>query len=379
MAGVATFSLEPPSRKMKSLSATLAFAGFVVTLAAQNAPVLSPEIDAADRSVTFRLRSPKATEVKLRTQWNKQTPAMQKGEGGLWSLRVADVPAGVWEYGFVVDGLSVVDPGNPAIKPQRNPNTSILHLPGTPPNPWDFQDVPHGAVHQHDFAGRAAGRPRSVWVYTPSGYERDAARRYPLLVLQHGSGDNHKTWVEHGKAHWILDNLIAAGKAPPMIGLMLDGHPLGAVSREATDRRTASLTAFRRELLEEALPLVESLYRVSPHREQRAIAGLSMGGWQSLSVGLNALDRFAWIGSFSGAVEEKEIAPALADATGTNAQVKLLWIACGKDDFLLARNQQLVATLQARGVKHEWVQTAGDHSWPIWRGYLADFLPRLFR
>jgi enterochelin esterase-like enzyme len=364
---------------MKSLLVALAVLALASTASAQNAPVVSPEINAADRSVVFRLRAAKATDVKVRTQWNKQTVAMQKGEGGVWSLTVAEVPAGVWEYGFVVDGLSMIDPVNPALKPQRNPNTSILHVPGTPPNPWDFQTVPRGTVHQHDFAGRAAGRPRSVWVYTPAGYEKDAARKYPLLVLQHGSGDNHKTWVEHGKAHWILDNLIAAGKARPMIVMTLDGHPLGQVPRDAADRRAASLAAFRSELLDEALPLVEAHYRVAPQREQRAITGLSMGGWQSLSVGLNALDRFAWFGSFSGAVEEKEIAPALADAAATNAKVKLLWIACGKDDFLLPRNEQLVATLQARGVKHDWRLTAGDHSWPVWRGYLADFLPLLFQ
>jgi enterochelin esterase family protein len=364
---------------MKLLFALLSVLALACTATAQTGPVVSPEINAAERSVVFRLKAGKASEVKVRTQWNKQTVPMQKGEAGLWSLTVAEVPAGVWEYSFLVDGLAMIDPANPALKPQRSPTTSILHLPGTPPNPWDFQDGPHGAVHQHEFAGRAAGRTRSVWVYTPAGYEREAAKKFPLLVLQHGSGDNHRTWVEHGKAHWILDGLIAAGKARPMIVMMLDGHPLGQVAREAADRRTASLTTFRRELLEEALPLVESLYRVSPHREQRAITGLSMGGWQSLSVGLNALDRFAWVGSFSGAVDEKEIEGALADAAGTNAKLKLLWIACGKDDFLLPRNQQLIATLQARGVKHEWLLSAGDHSWPVWRGYLADFLPRLFR
>lgn len=341
----------------------------------------APEVNSADGSVTFQLKAPKATEVGLRAQWTGtgKTLPMQKGADGLWTLTVPKVPAGVWEYGFVVDGLSLLDPQNPALKPQRAPNTSILQVPGNPPNPWDFQAVPHGTVHQHDFAGQAAGRQRSVWVYTPPGYEKETAKKYPLLVLQHGSGDNHRTWVEHGKAHWILDHLIATGKAVPMLVMMIDGHPLGQVPREANDRRAASLTAFRRELLDEALPLVESLYRVSPHREQRAITGLSMGGWQSTSIGLNALDRFAWIGCFSGAVDEKECAAALSDASGTNAKLKLFWIACGKEDFLLSRNQQFIATLQAKGIKHEWLLTEGNHSWPIWRNYLVDFLPRLFR
>ncbi len=338
----------------------------------------SPEI-AADRSVTFRLKAPKSESVTLRGQWDRQQVPMTKGDDKVWTLTVHKIPAGVWEYGFNVDGLTMLDPLNPDKKPQRNPNTSILHLPGTPPNVWDFQDVPHGTVHQHAYLSKALGVQRSAWVYTPPGYEADTASKYPILVLQHGSGDRHETWVMHGKAHWILDNLIASGKAKPMIVLMIDGHPLGKVPREAADKRGASLKAFENELLQDALPLAESHYRVSPKREDRAIAGLSMGGWQSLSIGMNHLDRFAWIGSFSGAVDENEIKPALDDAAGTNAKLKLLWIACGEKDFLLDRNHQLLATLKARGVNHEWRLTPGDHSWPVWRDYLAEFAPLLFK
>jgi enterochelin esterase-like enzyme len=340
-------------------------------------PLISPEI--AGSAVTFRLKAAKADAVMLRGQWNREQVAMTKGDDGVWSLAVPEIKAGVWEYIFIVDGLTVIDPANPAMKPQRSPNTSILHLPGQPPKVWDFQDVPHGTVHQHAYQSKALGRQRSAFVYTPPGYEKDTASKYPLLVLQHGSGDRHETWTVHGKAHWILDNLIAAGKARPMIVLMIDGHPLGQVPREMADKRAESLKAFRRELLEDALPLVEELYRVSPEREQRAITGLSMGGWQSLSIGMTNLDRFAWIGSFSGAVDENEIKPALEDATGTNAKLKLLWIACGEKDFLLDRNNQLIATLKARGVNHEWHLTPGDHSWPVWREYLAEFAPKLFR
>jgi enterochelin esterase family protein len=342
------------------------------------APLISPEIQ-SDRSVTFRLRAPKAQSVQLRGQWDKQQIEMVHGADSIWSLTVPDVKPGVWEYSFLADGLSMVDPANPVLKPQRNPNTSILHIPGTPANVRDFQDVPHGTVHQHTYLSKALGVQRSAWVYTPPGYESDPTKKYPLFVLQHGSGDRHETWVVHGKAHWILDNLIAAGKAKPMIILMLDGHPLGQVPREMADKRAESLKAFRRELLEDGIPLAEKNYRVSPEREQRAIAGLSMGGWQSLSIGMNALDRFAWIGSFSGAVDEKEIQPALDDASGTNAKLKLLWIACGEKDFLLDRNQQLITTFKARGVNHEWRLTPGDHSWPVWRDYLAEFAPKLFQ
>jgi len=355
------------------------FVSFVLPAFAQRAaPIVSPEIK-DDHSVIFRIRAPKSQSVALRGQWDKQQVEMTKGDENVWNLTVPNVPAGVWEYSFIVDGLTIIDPANPAQKPQRNPSASILHIPSNPPNVWDFQDVPHGTVHQHVYVSKALGKQRGAWAYTPPGYEVDPATKYPLFVLQHGSGDRHETWVTHGKAHWILDNLIAAGKAKPMIVLMIDGHPLGMVPREMADKRGESLKAFKNELFQDALPLVEKLYRVSPDREQRAIAGLSMGGWQSLSIGMTNLDTFAWIGSFSGAVDENEIKPALDDAAGTNAKLKLLWIACGEKDFLLERNHQLIATLKSRGVNHEWRETAGDHSWPVWRDYLAEFAPKMFR
>jgi enterochelin esterase family protein len=310
---------------------------------------------------------------------------MTPDDNGVWSVTAEAVPPGVWEYSFQVDGLNVLDSLNPALKPQREPSRSILHIPGTPPNPWDFQDVPHGTVHQHGYQSKALGRPRELWVYTPPGYEQaitaNSAVRYPLLVLQHGSGDNHQTWVVHGKAHWILDNLIAAKRATPMVVVMLDGHPLGTASRGAApQQRGAAMDAFRRELFDDALPLVESRYRVEPDAAHRAIAGLSMGGGQSLSVGLANLDRFAWVGAFSAAPPSSETATAvLADPAGTNAKLRLLWIGCGKDDFLHSRNEEFVASLKEKEIRHEWQLTSGDHSWPVWRGYLAEFTPKLFK
>jgi len=341
-------------------------------------PVLSPEI-ADDHHVTFRVKAPQAQAVELRGQWTKDKLALAKNEEGVWSLTTGPVEAGVWEYSVIVDGLTMIDPANPAMKPQRFPSASILLIPGTPPNVWDFQDVPHGAVHQHTYLSKALGRPRDCVIYTPPGYETDPTKTYPLLVLQHGSGDNQQTWVTHGKAHWILDNLIAQGKARPMIILMLDGHPLGAFPREGSDR-TKAMQAFRDELFQDAIPLTEARYRVDKDAAHRAIAGLSMGGWQSLTVGLSSLDRFSAIGSFSGGPpEESFLAPVLADATGTNQRLKLLWIAVGKDDLLVReRNEQFIARLKDAKVNYEWRLTEGAHSWPVWRGYLAEFAPKLF-
>jgi enterochelin esterase family protein len=351
---------------------------------ARPAPVLSPEL-MPDGSVTFRLRAAQAKEVALRGQWMARALPLARDDNGVWKVTTEVIPPGVWEYSFQVDGLNVLDSLNPTFKPQREPSKSILHIAAMPPNPWDWQDVPHGTVHQHGYNSKALGRPRELWVYTPPGYEQaitaDPTARFPLLVLQHGSGDNHQTWVVHGKAHWILDNLIATKRAKPMIVVMIDGHPLGTVSRDsAGQRRGAAMDAFRGELFGDALPLVDSLYRVEPDAANRAIAGLSMGGGQSLSVGLTNLDRFAWVGAFSAAPPSAETGQAIiADPAGTNSRLKLLWIGCGKDDQLRSRNEEFVASLKDKGVRHEWQLTAGNHSWPVWRGYLAEFAPKLFR
>jgi enterochelin esterase family protein len=330
---------------------------------------------------TFSLRAPEAREVKLRGQWSKEAIEMTKSDKGEWTVALDTVPAGVWEYSFSVDGLNVLDPNNPAFKPQRQPGKSILHVPANPLAPWDWQDVPHGTVHQHGYLSKVLKRAREVVVYTPPGYEKDSAKRYPLLVLQHGSGDNQRTWVEHGKAHWIFDNLIAQGKAKPMVVMMLDGHPHGMVGREATDtKRISAQEAFERELLDDAIPLVESLYRVEPDRTKRAIAGLSMGGAQSLSVGLANMDRFAWVIAMSaGPPSPQRMEKFLSDPAAANEKLKLLWIGVGKDDFLLQRSQQLTTSLKEKGIRHEWKLTDGDHSWPVWRGYLAEIAPLLFR
>jgi len=346
---------------------------------AQNkGPLISPEVGKAGE-VVFRVKAANAQEVALRGQWDREQVPMSKDADGVWSITVPTIKPGVWEYSFVVDGMSMIDPANPAQKPQRTSTASILHIPGTPALVWDFQDVPHGTVHQHSYLSKSLGRRREMWVYTPPGYETDLKAIYPLLVLQHGSGDRHDGWVTHGKAHWILDNLIHERKALPMIVVMIDGHPLGMVPREMADLRAKSLEAFKTELMSEALPIVQGAYRVSQKREDRAIAGLSMGGWQSLSTGMTNLKQFAAIGSFSGAVDEKEIQTALDDPEGTNSKMKLLWIACGEKDFLLERNEQLISTLKTKGIQHEWRLTPGDHSWPVWRDYLAEFAPKLFR
>jgi enterochelin esterase family protein len=334
-----------------------------------DAPIRSPEI-LADHKVTFRLRAPKANEVVVQGQWKDGRAAMTK-TNDVWTVTVGPIEAGIWEYSFNVDGLTMVDPANTWIKPQREPRSSILHIVGEPPKVWDFQDVPHGTVHSHAYRSKAVGRLREMMVYTPPGYEH-GTKKYPLLVLQHGSGDNQATWTVHGKAHWIIDNLIAQKKAEPMVVVMLDGHAGSpGLGGNNTDM-------FEKDLLEDVLPFVEETYRVKKGPENRGIVGLSMGGGQSLTVGLKHLDKFAWVGGFSSATPNKDTVEKTLTDPNTNKKLKLLWIGVGKDDFLLKRNEEFIAMLKENNIKHEWEVTEGNHSWPVWRNYLAVFVPKLF-
>jgi len=343
---------------------------------APQGPLVSPEIH-EDGGVTFRLRAPKATEVKVSGQFGADA-AMTRDTNGVWSVTVPSVPRGVHEYRFVVDGLTVVDPGNSAVKPQRWPGTSILHLPSTPPAPWDLQDLPHGTVHEHTYLSKALKTWRRVLVYTPPGAA--ALGPLPVLYLAHGYSDNEGTWTAHGKAHWILDSLIASGKAVPMIVVMPDAHALPPGGTGFEDYGPANSAALCRELVQDIVPLVEQNYRVDAKPASRAFAGLSMGGHHALTVALNHHDQFAWIGAFSSAPPPPTSVSAGLDAPdAVNRDLKLLWVACGTKDFLYGRNGEFDALLKSKGIRHEYVETEGDHSWPVWRRYLVEFTPKLFR
>ena len=227
--------------------------------------------------MTFRIKAPDAKIIQLNGQWSNAGayPLDQETED-IWSVTVSPVPTGIWEYHFLVDGIRVLDSRNPAIKAQRTVGWSVLHVPSNPLAPWDWQaDIPHGSIHRHEYASEFPHKPRGLMVYTPPGYENAPNVSYPLLVLQHGNGDNERSWSEHGKAHWIMDSLLNQGTAVPMIIVMINGHP--------ADETLPRMEAFRRELFEDALPLVESNYRILPGTENHALVGLSMGGWSSTS------------------------------------------------------------------------------------------------
>ena len=341
--------------------------------------VISPEVH-PDRTVTFRLRAPAAGGVVVSGEWPGDERALAKDKEDVWSTTLGPLEPGIYGYSFMVDGLRMTDQANSGVKPMRSPTTSILEIPGNPPLPSEFTAVPHGTVRMHWYQSKSLGIRRGLCVYTPPDYERKPDVRYPVLYLFHGRGDNEATWTVFGKAHWIMDNLIASGKAKPMVVVMTDGQAFTAPPGFAGDERAANIDAFGRDLLGDVMPFVEANYRVQNNPQGRAIVGLSMGGAQSLTIGLNHPELFAWVGGFSSAVYEPQtsLASVWANPTAVNDKYRLIWIACGKDDALVRSNRQLSTLLNEKGIRHELVITEGNHSWPVWRRYLTQFVPLLF-
>jgi enterochelin esterase-like enzyme len=359
-----------------TLALTMAFAAFAQAPATPPPPpIRSPEV-AADRTVTFRLRAPKATEVLLDREFSKRTP-MVKGDDGVWTLTTEPLAPEIYGYRFVVDGTLFLDPVNRMMKTNLLGSTSAVHVPGD--NSWDERDVPHGALTEHFYESKIAGDRRSYFVYTPPGYDARASKKYPVLYLLHGFSDGSDGWSVVGRAHVILDNLIAEKKALPMLVVMPLGYGEPAILRgpRTPDMGRTNVTKHKETLLQEVIPQVEKMYRVAASPAERAIAGLSMGGGESLYSGLTAPHAFAYVASFSGAVPEQAMLDGLDESV--NKKVKLLWIACGKDDFLFKRNLAFIDVLKEKKVKHVWNETEGAHTWPVWRRNLTVLTPMLFR
>ena len=350
------------------------------------AAVVSPELH-ADGRITFRLSAPKATEVTLRGEWmgSGKREALAKDEKGVWSVTVGPIAPDLYSYTFSVDGLTIADPRNPMVKlGARSGPVSLVDMAADLKSRHSFRDVPHGVVHIHHYSSRATGTVRRVHVYTPPGYDLGARTQYPVLYLLHGSGDTDAEWYYLGRAGAILDNQLAARSATkPMIIVMPDGHPSRAGSSSPQGGGMAN-ELFGDDLLNDVMPLVERAYRVSPNRSHRALAGLSMGGGQTLTVGLANLDKFSHLGVFSmgardAAAFEQRHASVLGKPEATNKQLKLFWIACGKEDSLIPSVGTLRSTLDKHGIKHIYRESEGGHSWSIWRLYLDEFYPMLFQ
>jgi enterochelin esterase family protein len=311
---------------------------------------------------------------------------MQKDDLGVWSITTEPLHPDYYGYIFRDTGVPVIDPSNPLILPNLLQTENMVHVPGPASLPWEVKDVPHGVVHHHLYASAVMGDQRDFYVYTPPGYDALAKTEYPVLYLLHGFGQKSSSWTEVAFANVILDNLIAEGKAKPMIVVMpvAYGGPeilVGGGKVYWNDEiRNRNFQMFTQGLLTEVIPQVEQIYRVKKDREARALAGLSMGGAESLLEGLNHLDEFSWIGSFSsGGVKEnfEQEFPGLN--ASVNAKLHLLWIACGTDDPLNKINLKINQWLSSQGVAHTEIETPGAHTWMVWRRNLANFAPLLFR
>ena len=345
---------------------------------------ISPEVH-PDSSVTFRFRAPNASDVKLARE-GAEPVSMKKDELGVWSVTTAPLSPDYYGYCFIADGVRLIDPSNPLLKPNLLDTENAVHVPGPASLPWELNDVPHGEIHHHFYKSAVAGDDRDYYVYTPAGYDPSAPRTYPVLYLLHGFSDDARGWTSVGRANVIMDNLIAQGKAKPMIVVMPLGYGTMEMIRVGWDAwshpelRKQNFDKFRQALLQEIMPRVESEYRITKDRNARAIAGLSMGGSESLLTGLNNLDKFAWIGAFSSGGMPEDFQGTYPSLNAkANQQLHLLWIACGTEDNLIEINREFREWLKNKGVHHTAIETPGAHTWMVWRRNLAEFVGLLFR
>jgi enterochelin esterase family protein len=344
-----------------------------------------------DNRVTFRLTAPNAQKVQLQpggtdNGLGKGPIDMTRDEKGIWSITTPAAVPGFHYYWFLVDGVPVNDPGSETFFGWGR-QTSGIDVPEPGADYYDARNVPHGEVRLRLYESKVTGAWRQAYVYTPPGYDSSQKTRYPVLYLQHGAGENATSWTKQGRAHLILDNLIAAGQAKPMIVVMETGYATrtGATPVPGPTGTPQMPNAFEDVVVTDLIPTIDATYRTLADRDNRAMAGLSMGGGQTLQITSKHLNLFAWIGSFSAPLRNFDAKTSmngvLNDAAAFNKRVRLLWIGAGTGETAFHdANQQLHKSLDALGIKHVVFESSGTaHEWQTWRRSLHDFAPRLFR
>jgi enterochelin esterase-like enzyme len=368
--------------------------------------VRSPEVG-ADRRITFRLRAPNAKEAAVTIGGSRL--AMQKDDQGVWSVTSEPMAPDIYVYAMVVDGTTIPDPSNRRFQTSFGSHQTIVAVPG--PMAWlPRPGVPRGAIARHSYHSAMANDDREFLVYTPPGYDVRRSRAYPVLYLLHGLGDDAERWMGGGGAGTILDNLIAEGKAVSMVVVTPLGY--GTNQGPGGGRGQENVVGFSRILLDEVMPMVGRTYHVSKESAQRAIAGLSMGGAEALYVGLNNLDKFGSVASFSGALmlmpgaamqpQPPSATPPAPGARGrggsqmldastfskvfpkldarANSQIRLLWIVCGTTDGFIGQHRLFRDWLTSKGIRFSELEVPEmGHVWPLWRQNLTDLAPRLFQ
>jgi enterochelin esterase family protein len=350
-----------------------------------------------DRRVTFRILAPQAEAVKLSggdIPGNNQGAAMTKGENGIWEVVMGPLDPGAYRYNFNVNGVSTIDPRNPSISESNNNVWSLVVVPGS--DFMDTKEVPHGAVSSVTYWSSSLKRFRRMHVYTPPGYEV-GKDKYPVFYLLHGAGDCDEAWTSVGRAGFILDNLIAAKKAKPMVVVMPAGHT-SAQGFGGGRGANGQPDEFTQDFNSDIMPYAEAHYRVLTDRAHRAIAGLSMGGSQTLNIAIPHLDKFAYVGVYSsgligafgggrgGAAATPPPGPtweethkAELDNAAAKKGLKLVWFSTGVDDGLMNTTKGTVELLKKHGFNPVFKESPGGHTWINWRNYLNEFTPQLFQ
>ncbi len=361
----------------------------------QGPQVTSPEV-LPDHRITFRILAPTADKVGLRGSDIPQlaggrggpapAPEFTKGENGVWETTIGPVDPGTYRYTFSVNGVSVMDPRNPATSESNTNSWSVVVVPGA--DFMDLKNVPHGAVAAVNYYSNALGRFRRMHIYTPPGYEAGGNQKYPVFYLLHGAGDCDDSWTSVGRAHLILDNLIAAKKAKPMIVVMPAGHTsaqMGGGGRGAAAGGPPPRDEFTEDFVGDIMPYVEKNYRTINDRAHRAIAGLSMGGSQTMNIAFLHLEKFSSVAVFSsgilggGGTDAWEKAHlANLDNAALKKGLKPIWFSTGVDDGLITNSKATVELLKKHGFDAGFKESPGAHTWINWRNYLNEFAPLLF-
>jgi enterochelin esterase family protein len=361
--------------------------------------IISPEI-LPDKRVTFRIQAPKAGNVTIGGDFIERNEKLTKDDSGVWSITLGPLKPDLYAYGLTVDGVSVVDPRNQSIKLGINSIENTFFVPGDESKFEDNNVVPHGEIRQVWYRSNTLDSQRRMHVYTPPGYDVTAGQKYPVLYLLHGGGDEDSGWSTIGRAGFILDNLIASGKTRPMIVVMPNGSlpraatpPAPSAAAGAASPTTPSLAAtrgaredrFTSELMKEIIPHVEKNFRVIAEPQSRALAGLSMGGGQTLRLATQHPDQFAYFAVWSMGVDNnsadwsKRNEAFLSRADELNKSIKLFSISVGDKDFLLNAAKNLDTILNTAKINHEMTISGGGHTWINWRHYLNDLAPKLFQ
>ena len=342
-----------------------------------------------DGSLTFRYQNGGAAKVSVDTDAAMQPLAMQRDGKGLWTVTTPPLAPEHYGYSFVVDGVEQLDPLNHVIRPNLIGFYSDVLVPGHPAKPWELTAIPHGEVTRHVFTTRVAKNlpedQEAYLVYTPPGYNGTRKGGYPVLYLLHGWSDTEVGWTAVGQANLMLDSMLNDNKIVPMIVVMplgygdfnfvTRGHDVWHDHPEIDE----NVSLDGEMLVSEIIPAVESEYNVAQGRESRAIAGLSMGGLESLTIGLKHADKFAWVGGFSAAMDGENFDTEMPQVNAKQADLRLLWVACGTSDALIAPNRQFVTWAKAKGLAVTPIETPGKHTWLVWRDNLLHFALLLFR